>query len=237
MLHLRMPPDTIKSIATWGVALGAAYAFIRQCRKPTGWLGRRLARAMNIGHGGLTAWGLEPLRIDTDSRVLDIGCGGGQTIRRHAERATAGHVDGVDYSAASVSVAQERNADLIVAGRVTVQQGSVSQLPFGDASFDAVTGIETHYYWPDLQSDFREVLRVLKPAGQFVLVAEAFKGRRMNWMHRIIMQGVLRSNYLTLDEHRRALLDAGFVDVIVETNESRSWMRAAAIRPPVPTTG
>ena len=233
ILHVRMTADTVKSIVTWGAAIGAAFAFIRQCRKPTGWLGRRLARAMNIGHGGLTSWGLEPLHIEPDSRVLDIGCGGGQTVRRVAEIATAGRVDGVDYSTASVSVAQERNADLIAAGRVRVQQGSVSQLPFGDAAFDAVTAIETHYYWPDLSKDFREVLRVLKPGGAFMLVAEAFKGRRMDWAHRLIMQGVLRSNYLTLEEHRRALLDAGFVDVTVETNESRAWMRAAGFRPSV----
>ena len=51
----------------------------------------------------------------------------------------------------------------------------MSKLPFPDGMFDLVTAVETHYYWPDLVADMREVLRVLKPGGTFVLIAEAYK--------------------------------------------------------------
>ena len=224
-----MTADLARRIVLAALAVGAAYAFTRQCRKPAGWLGRRVARAMNVGHAKLTTWGLRGVRVEPTARVLDVGCGGGRTLRTLAAMASEGRVDGIDYSPASVSVAHGTNADLVASGRVTVQQGTASRLPFADATFDLVTAVETHYYWPDLRADFREVLRVLKPGGRFVIIAEAYKGGAFDWAQRFIMQGVLRSNYLTLDEHRSALVESGFDDV--EVDASRRWMRAIATRP------
>jgi len=213
------------------ICLTAAYGVMRQCRKPSGWLGRRLAGAMNIGHGALTLWGLEGVPIQADWRILDVGCGGGQTIRRLAAKASTGHVSGIDYSDASVAVARRTNAGVIEAGRVDVQQGSVSHLPYPDAAFDLVTAVETHYYWPDLPSNLREILRVLKPGGRFVLIAEAFKGRRADWLYAPVMRLLLSATYLTLAEHRQVLAAAGFTDVEVRSNASRGWMCASGRRP------
>ena len=122
----------------------------RQCRKPTGVLGRRVARVMNVTQSGLTDWGLSHVTIGQADHILDIGCGGGRTIQKLATIASDGHVTGLDYSSASVEVAGQINADSIAAGRVTVTQGSVAVLPFADGTFDLVTAIETHYYWPEL---------------------------------------------------------------------------------------
>ena len=44
--------------------------------------------------------------------------------------------------------------------------------------FDLVTAVETHFFWPDLPNDVREVLRVLKPGGTFLLIAEVYRGRQ-----------------------------------------------------------
>ena len=41
-----------------------------------------------------------------------------------------------------------------------------------------MTAVETHYYWPDLKADLKEVCRVLKPAGRVALVVECYRGKR-----------------------------------------------------------
>src|SRR5215471_16629418 len=130
------------------LAAGAVAMFVRQCRKPAGWPGRWIVTLMNRSHAGLTGWGLSHVAIDRNFRILDVGCGGGATIRRLASAADLGKVCGVDYSRASVAASRATNADAIAAGRVEIQEGSVSRLPYPDAAFDLVTAVETHYYCP-----------------------------------------------------------------------------------------
>src|SRR5262245_31163228 len=123
----------------WVVTAGAVVLVLRQCRKPAGWPGRLFVWIMNRSHAGVTAWGLSHVRVEPRFTILDVGCGGGRTIQTLATLAHEGKVYGVDYSAASVAAARRTNAASIAAGRVDVQQGSVSRLPFADATFDLVT--------------------------------------------------------------------------------------------------
>ena len=199
---------------------------MRQCRKPSSWLGRALARGMNRSHDALTQWGLSHLANEPRANVLDVGCGGGRTIETLASRSTDGKVFGVDYSPASVAVARERNRPSIERGRVEIHEASVSSLPFPDETFDLVTAVETHYYWPHLPSDVREVRRVLKSGGTFMIIAETYRGRRNDWLYRPVMQGVLRANYLTVEEHQRLLSDAGYRDVKVFEEKAHGWICA-----------
>ena len=50
---------------------------------------------------------------------------------------------------------------------------------------DVVTAVKTHYYWPDLHADLREILRVLKPGGALVVIAEAYRGQRLGLPFRL----------------------------------------------------
>jgi SAM-dependent methyltransferase len=209
----------------FGVAGAAAFVFVGQCRKPSWLPGRLFLRSMNLSHAGLTTWGLSHASIQPTDTILDVGCGGGRTIDTMAKAASHGRVFGVDYSPTSVDVARRVNAAAIEAGRVDVQQASVSALPFAAATFDLVTAVETHYYWPDLLSDLREVRRVLKPDGRVVLIAEAYRGRGADWLYRPVMR-LLRARYQTPEEHRRALEAAGYADIEVHTEPSKGWLCA-----------
>jgi len=213
------------------VLAGAFIAYVaRQCRRPSSGFGRMLARSMNVGHDKLTKWGLSHVDVEPDFTILDVGCGGGRTIETLASMSAGGQVFGIDYSPASVQVAREKNGTAIEHGRVHIREGSVSSLPFPDDTFDLVTAIETHYYWPDLPGDVREVMRVLKPGGTFAIFAETYRGRRNDWLYRPVMRLMLRAAYLTPDQHRRLLSDAGYRDVEVFEEKSRGWICATGRR-------
>ena len=189
-----------------------------------------LARSMNASHGKLTQWGLSHVAIARDFTMLDVGCGGGRTLETLVSAAPDGKVFGLDYSPASVAVARNRNSASIERGCVDIQHGSVSQLPFPDGAFDLVTAVETHYYWPDLPRNVREVMRVLKPGGTFLIIAETYRGRRNDWLYMPAMRLLLRATYLTAEEHRRLLADAGYRDVDVVVEKSRGWICATGRR-------
>ena len=74
-------------------------------------------------------------------------------------------------------VTKNLNQKVIDEGRCEVIQGSVSELPFEDNTFDIVTGFETVYFWPDFVNDCKEVRRVLKDDGIMFICNEAIPSR------------------------------------------------------------
>jgi ubiquinone/menaquinone biosynthesis C-methylase UbiE len=178
------------------VVTGGAVYLGRQVKKPTRFVGRLFARLMNGSHSALTDWALTHFRVDRDAKVLDVGCGGGRTLEKLAELATS--VYGIDYAPGSVAESRAHNKRIIAEGRVHVEQASVSRLPFTDDFFDLVTAIETQYYWPDVVNDMREILRVLKPGGRLIMVAESYKGGRGDWLLGSVMK-LIGSHRLSVD--------------------------------------
>ena len=142
-------------------------SFFENTRKPVGLGGKIMVAMMNFGHSAMAEWGLRFLQPAPDAMVLDCGCGGGANIKTLLKLCPNGKVQGIDYSAVSVEKARKVNARAIAAGRCTVQQASVAELPFEAEQFDVVTAFETVYFWPELAQNFREVYRVLKPGGIF----------------------------------------------------------------------
>jgi SAM-dependent methyltransferase len=212
------------------VAVVVVLLIASQCRKPRWGIGRLIVRLMNRSHSSLTDWGLGHVQIECDFSILDVGCGGGRTIQKLAAIASGGRVCGVDHSAASVTAARRTNADVIAAGRVEILEGTVSALPFPEASFDLATAVETHYYWPNLTADLREVGRVLKPGGVVVIVAEAY--RRSGAASALVapLMRLIGARHLTVDEHRAALVAAGLTDVVIEEERRKGWICARGRR-------
>jgi len=202
----------------------------RQVRKPGGLLGRRLVRAMNLSHAALTDWGLEQLALLNADAILDIGCGGGRMVHRLAALAPGGKVTGLDYSEASVAASRDFNAKEIEAGQVRIELGSVAALPFADRTFDIVTAVETHYYWPDLPANVRDILRVLKPGGTCALIAETYRGGPLRLLYGIVMP-LLGAAFLSDAEHCDLLTRAGFCEVKTHHVSGRNWICATGRRP------
>jgi SAM-dependent methyltransferase len=196
-----------------------------QARKPTKWIGRFFGHALNAGHSTMTDWGLKHVVIRSDFTILDVGCGGGRTVEQLAATATGGMVYGIDYSDGSAAASRAKNAQLIKAGRVAIEKASVSQLPFPDNKFDLVTAVETQYYWPSLLEDMREILRVLRPGGKLIVIAEMYKGGKYDTLKWPVMW-LLRSSHLSVSDHRELFSKAGYTDVEIFEEAAKGWICA-----------
>jgi ubiquinone/menaquinone biosynthesis C-methylase UbiE len=146
-------------------------------------------------------------------------------VSKLAAIATQGKVYGVDYSKESVAVANRTNRQWIDMARVEIRDGSVSQLPFSEDVFDLVTAVETHFWWPDLPMDMREVLRVLKPGGALIIIAEVYKEANTT-VAKLAEKYASRTGMtlLSVIEHRELFANAGYLDVQVIEEPDKGWI-------------
>lgn len=148
---------------------------IEQAKNPKGFVGSSMLCIMNTVHAGMTKWTLEKINIREEAVTLDIGCGGGKTIHTLSNMIKSGKLYGIDYSEQAVENSIRTNRDDVKTGKVTISKASVSSLPFPDNFFDVITSFQTHYFWTDLENDVKEIFRVLKQDGHFMIVAEVYK--------------------------------------------------------------
>ena len=191
--------------------------------KPQGEAGVQMLARMNQSHAAVTRWGISFLMLKPDSRVLDIGCGGGAALGLMAQTVTRGHLTGVDYSPVSVAEAEKYNREAVAAGRMEILSGNVSALPFPDASFDRISTVESFYFWPDPAANLREVRRVLAENGCFVLIADIHGAAALtpHELENIRKYGLYNPDPETF---RALLTQAGFSDVQIHLREGTSWI-------------
>jgi len=110
--------------------------------------------------------------------VLDVACGTGAVIGRLSARSDA-HVVGVDLSAPMLGRARRRFSRDARGARVHLVRARAEQLPFADATFDAVTFTYLLRYVEDPAATLRELARVLRPGGAISSVEFAVPSRRV----------------------------------------------------------
>ena len=198
-------------------------------RRPEGDAGRAMLARMNESHARLVDWGLAHLDLHPNDTVLDIGCGGGNTLARMAERVTEGHLAGIDYAETSVEASRAFNAPLIEAGRMEIRHGSVEALPFADAHFDAVVTVESFYFWPSPEESLKEVARVVKKGGTFLLLAEIYGRDDLPEGIRAKVEGYDLTNP-TPEEFERLFRAAGFSEVTLHFKDGEYWIAVRGVR-------
>lgn len=125
--------------------------------------------------------------VSDGSRVLDVGCGTGYSLRAYANEFKINGV-GIDYAESMVQTAIERAepARDMLKGTVSFRQASVLDLPFEDNTFDTVTSarcLMALLDWDLQKRAMAEINRVLKPAGVLVMMEGTFQGlQRLNEM-------------------------------------------------------
>lgn len=186
--------------------MGILKSFFTNCAHPQGRMGRAMLRFMNLCHAPLTNWGLNLIDYQDGWTMLDIGCGGGATLKRLLKRSKDSQVYGIDISEESVAKARKVNAELLDK-RVFVMQGSAEELPYEDGKFDLVTAVETVYFWPNLPDCLQEVCRVLKPGGKYAIMVEVVDNDS-KWTD--LCDGMTA---YSPEQLQKLLADAGFVNV------------------------
>jgi len=101
-------------------------------------------------------------RFGTDRDVLEVGCGTGLVLARIAQFAREAR--GVDLSPGMLELAQQRGLQVV--------EGSATELPFPDRSFDVTCSFKVLSHVPRIEQALAEMARVTRPGG--VILAEFY---------------------------------------------------------------
>jgi ubiquinone/menaquinone biosynthesis C-methylase UbiE len=161
---------------------------------------------------------LDAANITAQDRVLDLGCGIGNILIALAERVDfSGPPVGVDVSPDLIRIGEREIAQAGLQNRIQLQVSPATHLPFEAGSFDVVLTSHVLKHLDDqaLLASFREVARILRPGGRFLLweFEKSARSALLFWSARLT--GLpppfqLRTNA----EFARALRSTGFLRVV-----------------------
>ena len=108
--------------------------------------------------------------LSPSSRVLDLACGTGDVAFAIANLGRPAEVVATDFNAEMLGIAEKKAAENPPAVPVSFSMADAQDLPFEDESFDVVTVAFGVRNFPDRDRNFREVKRVLKPGGRYLIL-------------------------------------------------------------------
>jgi arsenite methyltransferase len=173
---------------------------------------------------------IELCHIGKDTYVLDVGCGAGATAS-YLAKAYGCRVVGVDLREAMVILSAERAQKQGVAGLVEFRVADVQDLPFDDATFDAVLCESVATFIEDKRRVVDELVRVVKPGGHVGLNEELWlRPPTPEVADRVREMWPVKSNVPTAEGWEMLLIGAGLQDVIVRVYKVDARREASQIK-------
>lgn len=161
-----------------------------------------------LGCGNPLAFSL----IQEGDVVLDLGSGGGiDCFLAAAKAGPKGRVIGVDFTPEMIDKAR-RNAERGGYTNVEFIRGDIESLPLDDNSVDFIISNCVINLTDDKAKVFREMNRVLKPGGSFVISDIVWLSEKPEWVTRELEASGCVSGAIDKAEYISAIQDAGFAD-------------------------
>lgn len=183
---------------------------IKQSQKPSGLIGRVITKIWSFYFKKLSLWAIKQTTISDNYRILEIGYGGGSTIKNLLALNKNLEIHGIDISKESYRTAQRVHSDSIRKGSAQLKIGNVENMPYQNNYFDRIFAIQTHIFWKDIKKSFQEVYRVLSSNSTLIIASEKEK------IHYHM------TDYRTSHEFSQLLTSIGFSKI--EEKQNRNWI-------------
>lgn len=189
---------------------------IKQSQKPSGLIGRVITKIWSFYFKKLSLWAIKQTTISDNYRILEIGYGGGSTIKNLLALNKNLEIHGIDISKESYRTAQRVHSDSIRKGSVQLKIGNVENMPYQNNYFDRIFAIQTHIFWKDIKKSFQEVYRVMSSNSTLIIASEKEK------IHYHM------TDYRTSHEFSQLLTSIGFSKI--EEKQNRNWILYAVYK-------
>ena len=183
---------------------------IKQSQKPSGLIGKVITKIWSFYFKKLSLWAIKQTTISDNYRILEIGYGGGSTIKNLLALNKNLEIHGIDISKESYRTAQRVHSDSIRKGSVQLKIGNVENMPYQNNYFDRIFAIQTHIFWKDIKKSFQEVYRVMSSNSTLIIASEKEK------IHYHM------TDYRTSHEFSQLLTSIGFLKI--EEKQNRNWI-------------
>lgn len=108
--------------------------------------------------------------LSANAKLLDVAIGTADLTIEILRQQKASHITGIDLSRKMMAIGEQKVAKLGYSNLVTFDYGSAQQMPYADASFDAVTCAYGVRNFANMDEGLREMHRVLRPGGELIIL-------------------------------------------------------------------
>ena len=151
----------------WGLYMSKFSEYIgSQFGNPRGFVGKCCCIIMNTINNSMYRKVVSLVQLNDQAKILDIGYGNGYLIKQLNKKYEA-DIYGIDISKDMKHIATKVNQKGVLEEKIHLEIGDCCDLSYENDYFDAITSINTIYFWNDTLQGLREIFRTLKSDGCF----------------------------------------------------------------------